>query len=161
VTAQAGTVASLHLHPEIPGEPLRAVAEVFAQAGLGLAGDARIFGRKNQQGEPSRRHVTLTAREEIARHAAALRLLALPPGAVRSNIETCGLDPVSFLGCQMEIGEALLLFYEARKPCLKMERVAPGLQALMANGRQGVLAQVLRSGRIRVGDAIRLVERPA
>ena len=52
----------------------------------------------------------------------------------------------------------LLLFYEARTPCDKMDRVAPGLRALMADGRQGVLAEVLRPGRIRVGDALRLVK---
>jgi MOSC domain-containing protein YiiM len=158
MTAQAGTVASLHLHPEISGEPLRAVAEVYAEGGKGLAGDARFFGRKNQKGEPSRRQVSLIAREEIARHAASLSLPGLPPGAVRSNVETSGLDLVSFLGCQMEIGEALLLFCEARTPCDKMDRVAPGLRALMADGRQGVLAEVLRPGRIRVGDALRLVK---
>jgi MOSC domain-containing protein YiiM len=39
-----------------------------------------------------------------------------------------------------------------------MDRVAPGLRALMADGRQGVLAEVLRPGRIRVGDAIRPVK---
>jgi MOSC domain-containing protein YiiM len=35
-----------------------------------------------------------------------------------------------------------------------MDRIAPGLQALMSQGRQGVLAQVVRSGKIRVGDKI-------
>ncbi len=54
----------------------------------------------------------------------------------------------------MEIGEALLLFYAARTPCYKMDRIAPGLQALMSQGRQGVMAQVVRSGIIRVGDKI-------
>jgi MOSC domain-containing protein YiiM len=54
----------------------------------------------------------------------------------------------------MEVGEAVLLFYEARTPCHKMDRIAPGLQALMSQGRQGVLAQVIRSGKIRVGDKI-------
>jgi MOSC domain-containing protein YiiM len=55
----------------------------------------------------------------------------------------------------MEVGEAVLLFYEARTPCWKMDRIAPGLQAMMSQGRQGVLAQVVRSGWIRTGDAMR------
>jgi MOSC domain-containing protein YiiM len=152
----AVAVASLHLHPKVSGEPFHSVDEVYAEAGLGLVGDARVFGRKNRRGEPSRRQVSLIAREEIVRHAAALRLPVFPPGAVRSNIETSGLELVSYIGCQMEIGEALLLFYEARKPCPKMDCIAPGLQALMSAGRQGVLAEILRGGRIRIGDAVRL-----
>lgn len=160
VVSETGTVASLHLHPEVAGEALREVAEARAEAGMGLIGDLRVFGRRRRDGEPSDRQVSLIAREEIARHAAALGLAGIAPGAVRSNIETTGIDPVSFLGCEMEIGEAVLIFCEARKPCHKMDLVAPGLQALMSQGRQGVLARVLRSGRIRVGDAIRLVARP-
>jgi MOSC domain-containing protein YiiM len=148
-------VASLHLHPELAGEALRAVSEVYAEAGKGLVGDCRVFARKNQKGEPGRRQVSLIAREEIARHAAALGLTEITPGAVRSNIETTGLDLVSFLDREVEVGQAVLLFYEARTPCWKMDRIAPGLQAMMSQGRQGVLAQVIRSGWIRTGDAIR------
>jgi MOSC domain-containing protein YiiM len=159
VATEFGTVASLHLHPDVAGEALRAVSEVYAEAGKGLVGDARVFGRKNQKGEPGRRQVSLIAREEIARHAAALGLAEIAPGAVRSNIETTRVDLVSFLNREMEVGEAVLLFYEARTPCWKMDRIAPGLQAIMSQNRQGVLAQVIRSGRIRLGDAIRPVNR--
>ena len=155
VVTETGIVASLHLHPKAAGEPLHTVNEIFTEAGRGIVGDCRVFGRKNQKGEPSRRQVSLIAREEIARHAAALGLPEIPPGAVRSNIETLGIDLLSLLGREVEIGEALLLFYEARKPCWKMDRVAPGLQAMMSQGRQGILAQVIRSGRIRAGDAVR------
>jgi MOSC domain-containing protein YiiM len=151
-----GKVASLHMHPDVAGEPLRAVSEVYAEAGKGLVGDCRVFGRKNQKGEPGRRQVSLIAREEIARHAAALGLPEIAPGAARSNIETTGLNLLSFLGREMEVGEAVLLIYEARTPCWKMDRIAAGLQAMMSQGRQGVLAQVIRSGWIRIGDAIRL-----
>ena len=154
MVAGSGTVASLHLHPEVSGEPLRSVAEVCAEAGQGIAGDARVFGRTDRTGKISRRQVSLIAREEIERHAAALGLPGILPGAVRSNIETSGIELAAFLGCEMEVGEAVLLFYEARTPCHKMEIIAPGLQALMSQGRQGVLAQVVRSGKIRVGDKI-------
>jgi MOSC domain-containing protein YiiM len=153
--SEIGTVASLHLHPFVAGEALQSVDEVQAEAGKGLVGDTRVFGRKNQKGEPSRRQVSLIAREEIARHAAALDVREIQSGAVRSNIETTGIDLIKFVGCKMEVGEAVLLFYEARTPCWKMDRIAPGLQAMMSQGRQGVLAEVLQSGRIRAGDAIR------
>jgi MOSC domain-containing protein YiiM len=152
--SQAGKVASLHLHPAAAGDPLHSVNEIRAEAGQGIVGDARIFGRKNGKGEPSRRQISLMAREQIARHAAALGLPAIAPGAVRANIETAGIDLLSLLGQEVQVGGAVLLFYEARTPCEKMNAVAPGLRGLMENKRQGVMAQVLCSGEIRVGDGI-------
>jgi len=39
-----------------------------------------------------------------------------------------------------------------------MDEVCAGLRELMKNRRQGVLAQVVKSGRIEVGDTIRLAK---
>jgi len=152
---QIGTVASLHLHPSIGGEPLQSVNEMFAEAGKGIVGDARVYGRKDRTGEPSRRQISLIAREQIAQHAAALGLAEIAPGAVRSNIETSGIDLMSLAGQQVNVGGAVLLFYEPRTPCWKMDLIAPCLQNMMALGRQGMMAQIIASGRIRVGDEIR------
>jgi MOSC domain-containing protein YiiM len=154
VDNRVGTVASLHLHPEVAGQPLRSVAEVCAEAGQGIVGDARVFGRRGGTGKISLRQVSLIGREEIERHAVALGLPGIAPGAVRSNIETSGIELAPFVGCEMEVGEAVLLFYAVRTPCHKMDCIAPGLQALMSQGRQGVMAQIVRSGTIRVGDKI-------
>jgi MOSC domain-containing protein YiiM len=147
-------VASFHLHPPAPGDPLQSVDEIRAEAGRGIVGDARIFGRKDRKGEASRRQISLMAREQIALHAAALGLSGIAPGAVRANIETSGIDLMSLVGQQVKAGGAVLFFYEPRTPCGKMDLVAPGLRELMAHGRQGVMAQVIISGDIRVGDAI-------
>ncbi len=152
--SQVGKVASIHLHPAISGDPLQAVDEIRAEAGQGIVGDARFFGRKDRKGEPARRQISLIAREQIAQHAATLGLAAIAPGAVRANIETAGIDLMSLLGQQVQVGGAVLLFYEARTPCGRMDQVAPGLRVLMENGRQGVMAQIVRSGDIRVGDEI-------
>jgi MOSC domain-containing protein YiiM len=152
--SQVGRVVSLHLHPAASGGPLLSVNEVRAEAGKGLVGDARIFARKTRWGKVSHRQVSLMAREQIAQHAATLGLPAIAPGAVRANIETAGIDLLSLLGHEVKVGEAVLLFYEARTPCGKMDIVAPGLQKLMGNGQQGVMAQVISSGDIRVGDEI-------
>jgi MOSC domain-containing protein YiiM len=154
VTNVIGTVASLHLHTKVGGDPLLSVEEVCAEARMGIVGDARFFGRINREGQVTQRQVSLIAREELGRHAAALGLSGILPGAARANIETNGIDLVFLLGCEMELGEAVLLFHNPRTPCHKMDRVAPGLQALMFQGRQGVMAQVVRSGKIRVGDKI-------
>ncbi|HSU55735.1 MAG TPA: MOSC domain-containing protein, partial [Candidatus Dormibacteraeota bacterium] len=82
----------------------------------------------------------------------------IPPGAVRSNIETSGLDLVALVGKQVQMGEAILLLYAPRDPCEQMDAVCQGLRQLMMNDRQGVLAQVVRSGKVRIGDDIRVTD---
>jgi hypothetical protein len=152
----SGIVASLHLHSITPGEPLQSVQEVELVEGKGIISDNRYFARisrKNKQ--PSKRQVSLMEREQIAEHAAALGLAAIPPGAARSNIETVGIDLVSLLGREVQVGGAVLLFYAPRDPCEKMDAICQGLRERMMNNRQGVMAQVLRSGKIRAGDTIR------
>ena len=153
--ALPGRVASLHLHPTHPGTPLEAVEAVAVVAGQGILGDTRYFGRLSRDtGQPTRRQVTLIEREQIAEHAAALGLPFITPGAVRSNIETTGINLVSLLGREVEIGGAVLRLYGPRDPCAKMDAICQGLRALMMNSRQGVLAEVIRSGTIRIGDPI-------
>ena len=151
----SGTVASLHLHPAHGGETLRPVESIMVVAEKGIAGNGRYFGRTTRStGLPSKRQVTLIEREQIAGHAATLGLPTIPPGVVRSNIETTGIDLIALVGRQVQVGEAVLHFYEGRKPCDKMDRICAGLRALMEDDRQGVLAQVVRGGTIRIGDGI-------
>jgi len=67
------------------------------------------------------------------------------------------MNLVPLKGKTLEVGTARLLICEPRDPCEKMDRVMPGLRALMEKDRQGVLAQVVASGTIRVGDEIRIL----
>ncbi len=154
--AHLGRVASLHLHPAEPGTPLQTVEAIELVAGRGIQDDTRYFGRLSRDtGQPSRRQVTLIEREQIAEHAVALSLSSIPAGAVRSNIETTGINLISLLNSEVEIGSVILRFYAPREPCAKMDAICQGLRALMLNNRQGVLAEVVRSGAVRVGDPIR------
>ena len=152
-----GRVASLHLHPLEPGAPLTSIESIEVATGQGIVGEPRYFGRINRAtGKPGGRQVSLIEREQIAGHATALGLPTIPPGAVRSNIETLGVDLVALVGREVAIGHAVLFLHEARTPCAKMDAICAGLRAMMENNRQGVLAQVMRPGRIRVNDVIKL-----
>ncbi len=154
----AGRVASLHLHPTQPGAPLQTVESVEVVTGKGILGEPRYFGRiSSQTGQPSLRQVSLIEREQIAAHATALGVPGIAPGRVRANIEIQGVKLVELLGQKVQVGEAVLLVYEARRPCEKMDAVCQGLRQLMTDNRQGVLAQVVASGKIRVGDEIRVL----
>lgn len=146
-----GVVASLHLHPAQPGEPMLAVGQLTLVAGRGIQEDARYFDR------PSRRKVSLLEREQLDEHAAVLGLESIPPGAARSNIETAGINLVELIGRDVRMGDAVLHVYAPRTPCHKMDAVAPGLRHLMEDGRQGVLATVVKSGIVRVGDVVRVL----
>ena len=151
----SGRVASLHLHPVEPGAAVQTVDEIQVVTGKGIAGEPRYFGKLSRRtGLPSRRQVSLIEREQIAEHAATLDLESISPGAVRANIETTGIELAKLIGKQIQIGDAILFVYEARTPCQRMEAICAGLRGLMENGRQGVLAEIVRSGTIRNEDLI-------
>jgi MOSC domain-containing protein YiiM len=151
----SGKVASLHLHPQEPGEPLSSVDSMELVEGKGIEGNPRYFGRMSKStGKPSRRQVTLIEREQVAEHAATLGLETISSGAVRSNIETSGIDLISLIGREVQIGGAVLFLYAPRDPCEKMDAICQGLREQMMNNRQGVLAEVVRGGRVQVGDAV-------
>jgi hypothetical protein len=155
LTAQLGRVASLHLHPRESGKPLQSVEIIEVIPDKGILGNGRYFDRTSRStSKPSRRQVSLIAREQIAEHATALGLESIGSGVVRSNIETTDVDLMKLVGCNVQVGEAILHFYEARTPCSKMDAICLGLRNLMQNNRQGVLAEVIRPGKIRVGDVI-------
>jgi len=153
--APSSRVASLHLHPVEPGTPLQSVESIELIEEKGILGEPRYFGRLSRDtGTPSQRQVSLIEREQIAEHAVALGLEKIAPGAVRSNIETFGVDLVALVGKQVQIGDAVLALYATRDPCAKMDAICQGLRERMMNKRQGVMAKVVRSGKVRVGDPI-------
>jgi hypothetical protein len=160
--AGLGRVASLHLHPPKPGAPLAAAESIEVVADKGILGEPRYFGRiSSHTVQPSLRQVSLIEREQIAAHAVALGVPSIPPGAVRANIETTGVNLIALIGRQVQIGGAILFLFEPRKPCAKMDAVCRGLREFMMDNRQGVLAQVVCSGKIRVGDCISLRDGPS
>jgi MOSC domain-containing protein YiiM len=139
---------------------MRALEAFTLIADKGIVEDTRYYERTNRFGGASRRQVSLIEREQISEHAATLGLQTLIPGRVLANIETKGVNLQALVGYEVAVGEAVLFFYEPRTPCSKMDKICQGLRTLMENARQGVMAEVVQSGTIRVGDAIRpLVQR--
>src|SRR5262249_46486498 len=105
LSQSAGRVASLHLHPLVSGKPLQSVDSIELVEGKGISGEPRYFERKSRtSGEPSKRQVSLIEREQIAEHADALGIKGIEPGAVRSNVETSGINLVALVGREIEIG---------------------------------------------------------
>jgi MOSC domain-containing protein YiiM len=83
-----------------------------------------------------------------------LNAMGLPPGVIRENITTEGLNVNGLtLGQQLQVGEALLEVTSVCTPCGQLERVRPGLRRELW-GRRGMLCRVIRGGVIRQGDPI-------
>jgi MOSC domain-containing protein YiiM len=140
----AGVVAHLFLKPE-RGSPMREVPEATAVAGKGLEGDAS-YGRG--------------PRQVLIMEAEVLHRFGLAPGTARENILTRGLRLTAVTpGETLAVGTTLLEVTAGCDPCSFMDELQPGLQEAI-RGERGILAQVVTSGRIGVGDAVEVCVSP-
>jgi MOSC domain-containing protein YiiM len=96
-------------------------------------------------------------RQVLLMDAAALDRLKIPPGAVKENITTRGLELDSLAaGVRLQIREAVLEVTGACHPCNRMDEIRMGLQEEL-RGQRGILCRVVQAGRVRRGDAIEIV----
>jgi len=135
-------VVSLQL---CPGHrlPMQFETEIVAIADLGLQGD--------RHAKPNGR------RQVLLMDQAILTLLKLEPGIIRENITVTGL-PIHEMdeGQLLYIGpEVILELTGLCVPCKRMDEIQMGLAAALT-GKRGVLARVVRGGRIALSDHIRL-----
>ncbi len=138
----AGLVVSVQVCPahRAPMEPRESVRAI---ENLGLEGDRHAIPDVPRQ-------VLLIEQEVLDR-------FGLTPGTVKENLTTRGIALMNYPpGTRLEIGAAVLELTKVCHPCSRMEEIRPGLQEEL-EGQRGMLARVLQSGEIRVGDAIRVV----
>jgi len=132
---------------------------ITIESNAGIVGNTRYWQRQSHStGKPTHRQVSLIEREQIIEHANALGLPSIEAGLVRSNIETEGVDLVALMSRKVRIGEATLYISSPRDPCHKMDKITPGLRQRMMDNKQGVLAKIVQSGVIKIGDAIQPID---
>lgn len=121
--------------------PMESLARVrVAENGLEGCAHARV----------GKRSVLFVAAED-------LEDLGVEPGAVRENFTVRGAELMSWpIGQRVAAGEAEFEVTMVCEPCELMERIRPGLQAEL-EGRRGMLARVVRTGTVAVGDSVRLL----
>ena len=136
------TVLALHVAPE-RHLPMVGVAEVVAEAGLGLVGD-RYHGSRH-------RHVSVQSATELAE---AAKTLGFPVEASRTRRNVTlshGTVPV-VPGERFTIGAVTLEVVRVAAPCRVMEEsVGPGARAALRR-RGGAICRVLAGGTLRIGD---------
>jgi MOSC domain-containing protein YiiM len=86
-----------------------------------------------------------------------LESLDVQPGAVKENFTVRGADLMRWpIGQRVGVGEAEFEISMVCDPCNLMEEIRPGLQAEL-EGKRGMLASVVKTGNVSVGDQLRLL----
>jgi len=113
-----------------------------AIAGQGLEGCAHA--------NPPRREVLFASKEH-------LDSVDVEPGAIRENITVEGDDVQSWrIGQRVRAGGAEFEITMVCDPCHRMDELRDGLRAEL-DGKRGMLARVVESGEVAVGDDVTLV----
>jgi MOSC domain-containing protein YiiM len=153
-TASSGTVEHIFLAPTGTAEPT-AVDEAEVEAGKGLRGDryANGTGTFSSSIKPGR-HVTLIESEaiEAVRREHGLDVSASDP---RRNVVTSGVRLNDLVGVRFSVGDVVLQGIRLCEPCDHLERISgiEGLKKAFVH-RAGLRTEIVRGGRIRVGDQI-------
>ena len=84
--------------------------------------------------------------------------LQLEPGVIRENITVAGDDVEQWpIGQRVRAGGALFEITMVCDPCERMDQIRDGLRQEL-EGKRGMLARVVESGEVAVGDEIVLAE---
>ena len=98
---------------------------------------------------PGKRSILFVSAED-------LEAIGVEPGTIRENFTVRGADVMAWPVVQrLEIGEAEFEVSMVCDPCELMEVIRPGLQAEL-EGRRGMLARVVKTGRVSRGDEVTL-----
>jgi MOSC domain-containing protein YiiM len=113
-----------------------------AIAGQGLEGCAHA--------NPPKREVLFVSKEH-------LDSVGVDPGSIRENLTVEGDDVQQWpVGQQVRVGDALFEITMVCDPCQRMDDLRQGLRAEL-DGKRGMLARVVESGEVAVGDEVELL----
>ena len=99
---------------------------------------------------PPKREVLFVSKEH-------LDSVGVEPGAIRENLTVEGTDVQEWpIGQRVKAGEALFEITMVCDPCHRMDELREGLRAEL-DDKRGMLARVVESGDVAVGDAVELV----
>ena len=137
------TVAGLFVSPARKSGRSEARERVLAIENQGFEGCAH--------GNPPRREVLLASKQHLDD-------VGVEPGAIRENVTVEGADVQIWpVGQRVRVGEAVLEITMVCDPCHRMDELRHGLRAEI-DGKRGMLAHIVKSGEIAIGDEIVLVD---
>lgn len=137
--------------------PMISIPECNAIAGIGLEGDRYFQNTGTFSPNPQKPDFEVTLIEKECVEAFA-RESGLPFTAAdaRRNIVTEGIQLNHLVGSRFTVGDVLLQGIRLCEPCTHLARISfpETLQGLVHKG--GLRAQIIRGGKLRVGDQIRM-----
>jgi MOSC domain-containing protein YiiM len=137
-------------------DDLRVVEEIDAVPGSGLRGDRyfRHEGSFSKRDSPDR-EVTLIEAEAIEALSRDGNI-SLQPGQARRNLVTRDVPLNHLVGKEFLVGDVILKGIRLCEPCGHLESLTvQGVKEGLCH-RAGLRAQILRGGKVRTGDRIRL-----
>ena len=147
---QSGTVERIIIRLVKRG-PIEEVEEVMIDLNEGVIGDH--YSKKE-----GKRMVTLIQKEHLDSVASILGVDTIDPSLVRRNFVISGINLLSLHQRQFSIGDNVILESTGHcHPCSRMETNlgAGGYNAMRGHG--GLTARVIRGGKIKVDDKVKLV----
>jgi MOSC domain-containing protein YiiM len=136
------TIVGIFTSPERKSGRSDAHERRRAIAGQGLEGCAHA--------NPPRREVLFVSKEH-------LDSVEVEPGAIRENITVQGDDVEKWpIGQRVRAGAAEFEITMVCDPCHRMDELRDGLRAQL-QGKRGMLARVVESGEVAIGDELKLV----
>jgi MOSC domain-containing protein YiiM len=102
-------------------------------------------------------HANPPKREVLFASKGHLDSVGVDPGAIRENLTVEGDDVQQWpVGQRVRAGGAVFEITMVCDPCHRMDELRQGLRAEL-DGRRGMLARVVESGEVAVGDEIELL----
>ena len=112
----------------------------------------------DHRGNQGDRQVTVISRESWEKACQDLKK-SLPWISRRANLLIEGIVIKKSTGKFLQIGELVMLITGETKPCYRMDESYPGLQeVLKTEWRGGVTCRVIKSGNIKIDDAVSMHE---
>ncbi len=163
-----GHVAAVHRSAE-HGFSKATVSAIDLVTGQGVAGDAHAGATVKHRSrvardptQPNLRQIHLLQGELL--DSLKAQGFAVAPGELGENVTTHGVDLLGLpRGSRLQLGDAAVVAVTGlRNPCAQIERFRAGLlQAVLDRDavgvlvrKAGVMAVVLRDGRVQAGDAL-------
>jgi len=102
-------------------------------------------------------HANPPRREVLFASLEHLESVGVQPGATRENLTVDGADVQHWqIGQRVRVGEAVFEITMVCDPCQRMDDLRQGLRAEL-DDKRGILARVVESGEVAVGDEIELL----
>ncbi|MFY2823577.1 MOSC domain-containing protein [Ruegeria sp. MALMAid1280] len=115
-------------------------------------------GLSGDRGRAGKRAVTLIQQEHLAAIGSYLGQGPVAPDILRRNLVVSGINLAALKGREVQLGEAVLRFTVICAPCSRMEEALGKGGYSAVRGHGGWCAEVVQSGRIRLGDPVQPVD---